>query len=314
VSVAEVDDSVEKAGLRSRILQVAGHPLNIVYGGKTTGPIILFLHGYPDSSRVWYEQMQALGDEYRVVSFDLRGVGGSGPPRAGRDYHIESLLPDIDAVLREIGGEEAKAHLVGHDWGSTIGWSFVCHPVFRERVLSWTSMSGPHLGIWMRWIFEGLRSLRPRRVLSVLGQLLKSSYVLFLLAFPLPEIAWTVFGVAGWRAILRIAGVPRQDPMLQESRSKVLSMALRPMSLYRRNVLRPPQAPPKQSITVPTLLIISSGDAFVSEASFDNLHEYVCDLTVHRIGGTHWAQRSHPEIIAEQIRGFCTRHTENSPG
>jgi len=151
-------------------------------------------------------------------------------------------------------------------------------------------------------------------VVSVLRQLLKSFYVLFLLAIPLPEIAWMVFGVAGWRAILRIAGVPRQDPMLQESRSKVLSMALRPMSLYRRNVLRPPPAPPKQSIGVPTLLIISTGDAFVSEAVFDNLHEYVRDLTVHRIDGSHWAQRSHPEIILEQLRGFCNKHAENPVG
>ena len=54
--------------------------LHVVRGGDAAHPTVLFLHGYPDSHRVWRESMEALSDEYRVVAFDMRGVQGSGPP------------------------------------------------------------------------------------------------------------------------------------------------------------------------------------------------------------------------------------------
>ena len=164
-----------------------------------------------------------------------------------------------------MGGDSARAHLVGHDWGSTIGWSFVVHPEYRKRVLSWTSISGPHLGLWYRWVGDGIRSLRPHRIGQVLLQLIKSSYVLVLLARPVPELLWWLGGTRAWRLVLRAAGVPKGDPMLDDTRDNVLSMTLRPMALYRRNVFHPPEAPPEGSITTPTQLIIPTRDPFVSE-------------------------------------------------
>lgn len=290
--------------MESRYIQCGGQTIHVVQAGPASGPCVLFLHGYPDSHRTWLPLMEQLQDAFRVVAFDLRGVCDSRPVPPGVSYRIETLLSDIACVLDAVVGRGGRAHLVGHDWGSTIGWSFVTHPEFGRRVLSWQSISGPHLGIWIRWMRDGLASLQWRRLVPVLGQLIRSSYVLLLLAWPLPEIFWWLGGMSAWRMILQMAGVPRADPMLNETRERVLSMTLRPMALYRHNVLRPPPVPDLGSIVTPTQLIISTLDPFVLAAGYEGLGRYVPNLTVSRLPARHWAQRSHPIEMTECVRGF----------
>ena len=298
-------------GLDSKRIDVPGGVLHVVSSGDTSKETIVFLHGYPDSARVWFETMQKLALQYHVVTFDLRGVGLSRPVRSGADYLIDRLLPDIEAVINATAGEHAKVHLVGHDWGSTIGWSFVTHPEFGLRVLSWSSMSGPHLGMWMNWGIEAFKSFAPGRIAAVVRQLFKSSYVLFLVAFPIPALIWRIFHVKLWRMILRFAGVPQDDPMLEESQTKVLSMAIAPMSLYRRNIIHPPAVPARSSFHIPTLLFIPEGDNFVTPASFDNVEDYATNVTVRRVDGFHWAQRSHNDIFVREIGNFIESTRRN---
>lgn len=288
----------------SQLVRSPGGVLNVVSGGDPANSTIVFLHGYPDSARVWFEIMQILAIRFHVVTFDMRGVGLSKPVRPGRDYRIDRLLPDIESVINATAGEHAKVHLVGHDWGSTIGWSFVTHPQFGLRVHSWSSISGPHLGMWMNWGLEAFKSLQPKRIAPVLKQLIKSSYVLFLIAFPIPDLVWRIWHVKFWRLILRFAGVPKGDPMLDESKDKVLTMAIAPMSLYRRNLLQPPAAPPKSSFHIPTLLFIPEADNFVTPESFDNVAEYATNLTVRLADGSHWAQRSHRDVFVHEVGSF----------
>ena len=295
--------------MESLYVQCGDQTIHVVQAGPASSPCVLFLHGYPDSHRTWLPLMEQLQDAFHVVAFDLRGVCDSRPVPPAASYRIEALLPDIACVLDAVVGRGARAHLVGHDWGSTIGWSFVAHPEFGSRVLSWQSISGPHLGIWIRWMRDGLVSLRWRTLAPVLRQLVRSSYVLLLLAWPLPEIFWWLGGVGAWRIILQMAGVPRDDSMLNETRERVLSMTLRPMALYRRNVLRPPPVPDFGGIDTPTQLIVSMLDPFVLAAVFDGLGRYVTKLTVRCLPARHWAQRSHPIELAECIRDFLQSST-----
>src|SRR5262249_27244255 len=64
-----------------------------------TGPLVLFVHGYPDTHRTWEPQMAALRGDCRVVAFDLRGAGASTAPRDQWGYAIERVLPDLTAVI-----------------------------------------------------------------------------------------------------------------------------------------------------------------------------------------------------------------------
>lgn len=299
--------------LTERKIDTRVHRLHVVHGPRSDKPMVLFLHGYPDSHRVWREIMQTLDSVYFVVSFDMRGVAESKPPAVPALYHIGSMIEDIHDLIAALGRK--SAHLVGHDWGSVIGWSFLTHPAYKAMVDSWTSISGPHLGIWRQWLLANLTSLNVQRTMIAVRQLLKSSYVPCLLAWPIPEIVWRVGGVPLWRWILKRGGVPHDDPILHESREHVLSMTLRPMQLYRRNILRPPPEPLKDSVHCPVQLIIATRDPFLSEETCSNLGNYVSDLTLRRVDASHWAPRSHPEEITRCIRDFIAATTSSpAPG
>src|SRR5437899_7705798 len=77
-------------------------------------PVVL-LHGFPDSRRLWRNQVPALADAgFRVIVPDLRGYGASDKPDDVEAYALPFLAGDVLAVLDAEGVE--RAHVVGHDW------------------------------------------------------------------------------------------------------------------------------------------------------------------------------------------------------
>ncbi|MEA2683951.1 MAG: hypothetical protein QOK05_2279 [Chloroflexota bacterium] len=102
-------------------IEVNGLRFNVLDAG--TGPGVLLLHGFPDSSRLWRNQVPALVDAgFRVVAPDLRGFGLSEMPQAVEAYRVGEILDDIRGILRTLG--VPKVHVVGHDWGAAVAWMF----------------------------------------------------------------------------------------------------------------------------------------------------------------------------------------------
>lgn len=298
-------------GLEEAWVERLGYRLRVCHGGDPQGPLVLFLHGYPDSQRMWQEIMTSLADSYRVASLDWPGVSPGEPRQPAGRYRIAALLEDIEAVVTALGVEEF--HLMGHDWGASIGWSYVSHPEHGQRVKSWSFVSGPHLAIWRQWAKEELGSLSPGRMWPAMRQLLRSSYALPLIAWPLGEAFWRLGGVPAWRWVLKRAGVPPDDPLLDESRERVMSLALGPMALYRQNVMHPPPLPARHSITCPVQLIVAERDPFVSEDGYANLGDYATDLDIARLPGSHWVTRSHPGETVGLLRDFLERIGDSRP-
>ncbi len=110
--------------------------------GPADGPVVLFLHGYPEDRQLWDLVVPKLARELRCVTIDIRGAGASDTPTAPAGWRMEQLLSDMDLMIDQLG---QSVHLVGHDWGSIQGWAYVLHPERRRRILSFTSMSGPPL-------------------------------------------------------------------------------------------------------------------------------------------------------------------------
>jgi len=120
-----------------------------------SGPLVLLIHGWPESWYSWRHQLVAIAAAgYRVVAPDMRGYGDSDAPAAAEDYRIDKLAADIVGVLDALG--EPTATLVGHDWGSMLVWNAaLLHP---ERFNGVMGMSVPYggrgdeapLGSWRR--------------------------------------------------------------------------------------------------------------------------------------------------------------------
>ncbi len=105
------------AELCHRTVAAPAGRLHLVEQG--TGPLVLLVHGFPESWYSWRRQLPALAAAgYRAVAIDVRGYGRSSKPEATDAYRMLDLVEDNVAVVRALGEENAV--VVGHDWGSNI--------------------------------------------------------------------------------------------------------------------------------------------------------------------------------------------------
>ncbi|GAA2223482.1 hypothetical protein GCM10010360_49870 [Streptomyces nogalater] len=100
-----------------RLLPSPAGRIHLVEQGS--GPLVLLLHGFPESWYAWRYQLAALASAgYRAVAIDVRGYGRSSKPEAVEEYRMLDLIADNVAVVEGLG--ERSAVVVGHDWGATI--------------------------------------------------------------------------------------------------------------------------------------------------------------------------------------------------
>ena len=96
--------------------------VRIHYVSAGEGPLVVFIHGFPDFWYSWRHQMEGLRDRFRVVAIDQRGYNQSDKPAGVAAYAMPNLIRDVAAVIRDTGEESAT--IVGHDWGGAVAWQF----------------------------------------------------------------------------------------------------------------------------------------------------------------------------------------------
>jgi pimeloyl-ACP methyl ester carboxylesterase len=122
-----------------KIVEANGIRLRVALSGA--GPLVVLVHGFPESWYSWRHQIPALAAAgYRVAAPDVRGYGGSNKPRAIKAYAIKEMCADVAGLIGALG--ESQAILVGHDWGAPIVWNTALfHP---EKVRAVAGLSVPH--------------------------------------------------------------------------------------------------------------------------------------------------------------------------
>jgi pimeloyl-ACP methyl ester carboxylesterase len=114
--------------------------MHIAEKGNKQGPVVLFLHGFPELWYSWRHHIVALSSlGYRAVAPDLRGYGDTDAPASISSYTIFHLVGDVVALIDSLGVEQV--FLVAHDWGANVGWH-LC--MFRpERIKAYVCLSVP---------------------------------------------------------------------------------------------------------------------------------------------------------------------------
>ncbi len=108
--------------------------VSIHYVTLGEGPVVLFVHGFPDFWYSWREQMAALSGEFKTVAMDTRANNRSDKPEGVENYTMPYLLGDVAAVIRDLGVDSVT--LVGHDWGGAISWQFaIRYPQFVSKLV-----------------------------------------------------------------------------------------------------------------------------------------------------------------------------------
>jgi pimeloyl-ACP methyl ester carboxylesterase len=274
-------------------IQGDGVTLHVVRAGK--GPPVILLHGFPENWCSWRYQIPALVRAgFSVWALDLRGYNLSSRPSCRDAYHLQHLVRDVAAVVHATG--QQGAHIIGHDWGGVIAWTFAgVYPELTRRLII---LNAPHMRIYLR---------RVRR----LAQMLRSWYVLFF------QVRWLAERALSANQFLAVRFMFKQMTLRRgtfsqadiEHYTEALSEpgALTAALNYYRANLGPDALSLASSamIAAKTLVIWGEKDPALSIGLLEGLEEVAPLLTVQRIPHAgHWVHREAPAEVNRLALAF----------
>jgi pimeloyl-ACP methyl ester carboxylesterase len=129
---------VNLRAIAERRIATNGIHLNVAEQGE--GPLVLLLHGFPESWYSWRHQFAPLAAAgYHAVAPDMRGYGKSDRPAEISAYNQVEVVTDIIGLIPALGYETAV--VIGHDWGAPTAWSSALH--HPDRVTAVGALSVP---------------------------------------------------------------------------------------------------------------------------------------------------------------------------
>jgi pimeloyl-ACP methyl ester carboxylesterase len=258
-------------------------------------PVIL-LHGFPETSIMWAGLMERLGVEgYRCFAPDQRGYSPGARPGNVEDYEYLKLVSDVMALADALGC--ARFHLIGHDWGSAVGWALMhLHP---DRVCSWTAMSVPHMDAFASAIADDA------------DQRERSRYMGFFMLPEKPESSLMADDFGALRSLW--SSIPREqvdEYVSVFSQTGALTAAL---NWYRANpvLLEKRREGPKFGLVQhPTLLIWGNQDIAVGRVAIERTAQYMKGpYRLAELNAGHWLVQEEPERVHDEI----LRHLQENP-
>lgn len=258
--------------------------------GPEHGELVLLLHGFPETSLEWTEQLKALGlAGFRAVAPDQRGYSPTARPKEIAAYRNAELVQDVLEMADALGA--AQFHLVGHDWGAGVAWGFAAqHP---ERLHSLAPISVPHPDAFN----EQLRDKSS-------CQYEASSYF-DLFVQPNFEDTLLAFNATGLRNTYEGLPPDRVEAYVQALGTKEALGA--GLNWYRANIKdRVTVDPPTGPVKVPTRFIWSDKDKAICKEGADATKNYVSakyELFVLE-GINHWV----PELAAQRVSDLLLEH------
>jgi len=252
------------------------------FTGRACGPhegrTVLLLHGFPQTSWAWRDELWALGRAgFRAIAPDQRGYCSGARPAEMADYATEHLLQDVIDLADSMHMDTFD--LVGHDWGGMLGWILASRHPGRVRTL--TVVSTPH----PLALHEALRGAEvPERLL--LG----------------PDGAG-----GGLATLLAETGLDDEDARMYVaalSEPGALTAALNWYRAMDGSVLAG-----LNPICVPTLYVWSTGDVAFGWAAAQNTAECVQGPYTFEVldNVSHWI----PEMAPVELSGFLLRHLKS---
>lgn len=128
-------------GFKRGFADVNGTRLHYVAGGK--GEAVVLLPGWPETWWSYHKIMPTLARNYRVIAVDIRGMGASSKPLDG--YDKKTMAKDIQELVAKLGYD--RAHIVGHDIGAQVAWSFAANHPANTRTLTMLDVPHPDEGL-----------------------------------------------------------------------------------------------------------------------------------------------------------------------
>lgn len=219
--------------------------------GPGDGPVVVLLHGFPQTRACWAALTPALtAAGYRALAPDQRGYSPGARPAGREAYRVRELVGDVLALADAAGRD--RVHLVGHDWGAAVAWATAL--AVPDRVATLTALSVPHPAAY---------------VAAGLPQLLRGSYMAFFQLPRLPEMALDPM----LRALVA-GGLPAADAARYRRRLAEPGAATAALNWYRALPLSA-RGGHGGAVRVPTLYVWGARDAYLSRRGAELTERYV---------------------------------------
>lgn len=274
-------------------IEVGGVRLHLRHAGD--GELLLFLHGFPESSLTWAKQIQEFSSRYHTVAPDGRGFGQSDILPSRDDYRIKRLVGDVLAVADHFGAE--RFTLIGHDWGGVVAWiAAAWHP---DRIARLVIVNAPHPTLFQARLEEDPAQ---RAASAYIGRLTTGEV-------PPADALWTAI----------FTDTEKRGLIDEAERAELLTAWQRPgaveamLNWYRAAPFDfscvggtgAGTLPRPLRVDVPTLVIWGLDDKVLLPSLLDGLDALVPDLTVATFADAgHAILREQPERVMARIADY----------
>lgn len=276
--------------------------------GPRDAPVLLFLHGFPESHRTWRHQIAHFSDRFRCIAPDQRGYRGSSKPVGVENYTPAELTGDVFLLADALGVE--RFTIVGHDWGGALAWAvamkgqetrveraILCnaaHPVIYSRLL-WTDAEQRAAGQYMR-VYRDTSRDDEVRAQGLLALMAGTGNATGALPDDPAERAAVLADWADGEAAIAMLNWYRATPLAVPPPDAPLAI--------------PPDAklPRVPVLTIPTLVVWALDDHALSPRNIEGLDEFVENLTLETIPGCgHFLTWLAPDTVNAAMERFLQR-------
>jgi pimeloyl-ACP methyl ester carboxylesterase len=280
--------------------------LRLHYAHAGAGPLVLFLHGFPEFWYCWKRQLEEFGRDHLAVAPDLRGFNLSDRPADVKQYKARILVEDVRALAEHLGRpQREKFVLVAHDWGGAVAWAYaMAHPQTLSKLVI---INSPHPVPFARELAHNPAQQDASQYMN-LFRTGKAERVLSENNFErLMKMTLEGWGKGSIDAAEKAAYIEAW------SQPGALTGSL---NYYRASPLYPPIGddpgakalkldPADFMVRVPTLVVWGMRDQALLPANLDGLEACVPDLRIERLPeASHWVMHDEPGRLNRLIRDF----------
>ncbi|WP_205471645.1 alpha/beta fold hydrolase [Nocardioides sp. SYSU D00038] len=261
-----------------------GLTFDVLDDGPLDGDPVVLLHGWPERATTWRSVAPLLHARgLRTYAPDQRGYSPGARPLGRWHYRIGRLTADVVALVEEIG---RPVHLVGHDWGSIVGWHLAA--TRPDLVRSWTAVSVPHPRAFVRAAVTSSQGLK--------------SWYMGLFQVPLLVDLVGRFAPTLLLRALREGGMTEEE--VRRCRAEILDYGALPGGLgwYRALPFAAGEVGTSE-VSVPTTFVWSTEDVALARRGAELTAQHVTGPYefVELEGVSHWVPTQAPEALAEAV-------------
>jgi pimeloyl-ACP methyl ester carboxylesterase len=283
--------------------------LDVVDQGPRDAPVLIFLHGFPESHRTWRHQLAHFSRNFRCIAPDQRGYRGSSKPPAVADYTPDKLVGDIFLLADALGVE--RFTVIGHDWGGAIAWGVALMGQMNGRVTRAVVANAPHPAIFQRLLYTNPVQREASQYMRGFRD-------------PANDALVREHGLGG--ILLQEIRWDAPDKMEPEERAQLVAewqdrdAAFAMLNWYRASPIDIPAPdapyelpagwtpPPLPPLTIPTLVIWALDDLALPPENLDGLEEVVKDLTLVEVPDCgHFVPWEAPRAVNGAMEEFLGR-------